>query len=313
YTFAPDPVTGVTTAFVTGSAGNPELRPWRANAVDLTFEKYWGSKGYLAAQFFWKDLKSYVYTQDVQVPVTDLALSPPNPGSVVDPIAILNIPINGKGGKLYGVELAGTLPFETFAPALEGFGVTGGVSYTKSKIRPTPSQPPSALPGYSKWVVNATAFYERYGFNVRGSVRHRSSFIGEVSGFAANRVRRNAKAETIVDGQVGYEFQPGNFLHGLSIYLQGQNLTDEPFVTTNPGEPDQIIDFQKYGRRFLLGATYKFQPPSVAAPPPPPPPSPPPPPPATQTCADGSVILATEACPVPPPPPPPPPPAPERG
>ena len=38
-----------------------------------------------------------------------------------------------------------------------------------------------------------------------------------------------------------------------------------------------------------------------------------PPPPATQTCPDGSVILATETCPVPPPPPPPPPPAPERG
>lgn len=38
----------------------------------------------------------------------------------------------------------------------------------------------------------------------------------------------------------------------------------------------------------------------------------PPPPPATQTCADGSVILATDSCPVPPPPPPPPP-APERG
>jgi opacity protein-like surface antigen len=55
-----------------------------------------------------------------------------------------------------------------------------------------------------------------------------------------------------------------------------------------------------------------------AAPPPPPPPppvveAPPPPPPATQTCPDGSVILATDSCPLPPPPPPPPPPAPERG
>lgn len=38
-----------------------------------------------------------------------------------------------------------------------------------------------------------------------------------------------------------------------------------------------------------------------------------PPPPATQTCPDGSVILATDACPSPPPPPPPPAPAPERG
>ena len=42
-------------------------------------------------------------------------------------------------------------------------------------------------------------------------------------------------------------------------------------------------------------------------------PPPPPPPPATQTCPDGSVILATDTCPAPPPPPPPPPPAPERG
>jgi hypothetical protein len=46
----------------------------------------------------------------------------------------------------------------------------------------------------------------------------------------------------------------------------------------------------------------------VAPPPPPPPPAPP----ATQTCPDGSVILATDVCPAPPPPPPPPPAA-ERG
>lgn len=54
---------------------------------------------------------------------------------------------------------------------------------------------------------------------------------------------------------------------------------------------------------------------AVAPPPAPlPPPPPPPPPPATQTCADGSVILATDMCPPPaPPPPPPPPPSGERG
>ena len=43
-----------------------------------------------------------------------------------------------------------------------------------------------------------------------------------------------------------------------------------------------------------------------------PPPPPPPPAPVTQTCPDGSVILATDSCPLPPPPPPPPPPTPER-
>ena len=80
---------------------------------------------------------------------------------------------------------------------------------------------------------------------------------------------------------------------------------------TYPGTWDAL------GRYLWVGATIDFIPPNKApmAPPPvvAPPPPPPPPPPATQTCPDGSVILATETCPVPPPPPPPPPPAPERG
>ena len=64
---------------------------------------------------------------------------------------------------------------------------------------------------------------------------------------------------------------------------------------------------------LLLSLVYNFA--AAAAPAPPPPPPPPPPPeaaPATQTCPDGSVILATSTCPAPPPPPPPPPPA-QRG
>lgn len=69
---------------------------------------------------------------------------------------------------------------------------------------------------------------------------------------------------------------------------------------------------------ILASLIYNFAseatpPPPPPLPPPPPPPPPPPAPPATQTCADGSVILATDTCPAPPPPPPPPAPTPERG
>ena len=75
---------------------------------------------------------------------------------------------------------------------------------------------------------------------------------------------------------------------------------------------DTSIDSKWRSHSFMASLTYNFYtPPAVVEAPPPPPP--PPPPPATQTCPDGSVILATETCPVPPPPPPPPPPAPERG
>ena len=68
---------------------------------------------------------------------------------------------------------------------------------------------------------------------------------------------------------------------------------------------DTTLDSRWRSHSLLASVIYNFY-----APPPPPPP---PPPPATQTCPDGSVILATDTCPAPPPPPPPPPPAPERG
>jgi iron complex outermembrane receptor protein len=104
----------------------------------------------------------------------------------------------------------------------------------------------------------------------------------------------------------------GNVLNVFDIKPRFDPSAAYSIFNYNPawGQPNII------GRYFRIGAKVDFEPgPAVApaepyvAPPPPPPPAPP----ATQTCADGSVILATEACPAPPPPPPPPPPAPERG
>ena len=73
--------------------------------------------------------------------------------------------------------------------------------------------------------------------------------------------------------------------------------------------------FEPTRHQIIGGVGLRFG--GVAAPPPPPPPPPPPAPPpvATQTCPDGSVIMATDVCPLPPapPPPPPPPPSGERG
>jgi iron complex outermembrane receptor protein len=215
---------------------------------------------------------------------------------------------------MYGAELAGTLPFDVFSPSLDGFGITGGGGWTKTHIIDFNGRP-STIPGYSKWVANLTAFYEKNGLNIRGSMRYRSAFLGDFVLFSGSLDRQFVLGETVFDAQIGYDFQPGSALAGLSLFVQGQNLTNERQATIQfKDEPESWLKYQTYGRRFLVGATYKFG--ARAAPPPPPPPLPPPPP-ATQTCADGAVIDATATCPAAPPPPPPPPPppepAPERG
>ena len=241
---------------VTGSGGNPSLRPYRATAFDLNFEKYFGTRGYLGLQLFHKTLHNYIYTAEAPFDYSSYPVQ--DPGFDFSYQGRISQPINGEGGKIYGAELAGTLPFDTFTPALEGFGVTGGVGYTKSEIAPSPGAPVEDIPGYSRWVANGTAYFERGGFNIRGSARYRSTFQGDFSGFGANRVRRRALAETIIDAQVGYDFQDGTALEGLSVFLQGFNLTNEPFVAINPGEPLQVLNYQNYGRRFMGGFTYKF-------------------------------------------------------
>lgn len=250
-------VNGVNVPIIRGSAGNPSLRPYRATAFDATIEKYFGTRGYIAVQGFYKDLTSFIYrNQEVAFDYANLP-APVNANLLTTSVGTLNRPINIGGGELYGVEVAGTLPFGALIGALDGFGVTGGGSYTKTRIRPEPGEPATDIPGYSRWVANGTAFFEKYGFNIRGSVRYRSTFLGELVGFGASRDFRRARDELIVDGQIGYDFTAG-FLNGISVYVQGQNLTDEPFVTEEGRNALRVAEYQKYGRRYLAGATLRF-------------------------------------------------------
>ena len=106
-----------------------------------------------------------------------------------------------------------------------------------------------------------------------------------------------------VDAGLKYRyFRTGRLNFDDAFAVNGTN-----FTTTASGH---------YASHSLLASlVYNFNASSVAAPIPAAAPAPPPPPPepATQTCPDGSVILATSACPAPPAPPPPPPPPAQRG
>jgi opacity protein-like surface antigen len=100
-----------------------------------------------------------------------------------------------------------------------------------------------------------------------------------------------------------------------SSSLDYRNIIDE----LNAGGVTYDTSSRFRSHSLLFSIIYSFSPPAAPPPPPPPPmPAPvvteaPPAPPATQTCPDGSVVLASDSCPVPPPAPPPPPATPERG
>ena len=167
-------------------------------------------------------------------------------------------PLNGNGGTLKGLELSASVPFSLVAPVLDGFGFVASLSKNSSSITVDNTNLGSAisLPGLSKTVTNFTVYYERNGFSARISERHRSDFIGEISGFGADRELRYVASESVVDAQLGYEFKTGK-LKNLSFMLQVYNLTNEEYRTYQQIK-DRLVEYQKYGKTYLIGANYKF-------------------------------------------------------
>lgn len=237
-----------------GSAGNPELRPWIANAVDISVEKYFGRRGYMSLAGFYKDLESYIYDQRQ---IRDFTGFPITGAEPVLRQGILTVPQNGEGGVIQGVEFALSVPFDMFWEPLEGFGMTFSASLTDSDIVANPGSPSTPMPGLSEKVGNLTVYYERNGFQARVSNRYRSEFLGELSGVGTDRIQRMVDAESVVDAQIGYEFQSGP-LEGLSALFQVNNLTDEQFKTFEADDTRRVIDYQQYGRTFLFGLNYRY-------------------------------------------------------
>ena len=238
-----------------GGGGNPELLPYIADVFDISYEKYFANRrGYVSLAGFHKELETYVYNRNQ---IFDFTGYPTGGVTPVINEGIVGAPDNGDGGYIRGIEFALSVPFEVVHPVLDGFGAQFSISQTESEVQPDPTQAPTALPGLSETVGNLTVYYEKNGFQARVSNRYRSEFLGEVAGFGNGRTLRQVAAENVVDAQLGYEFQSGP-LEGVSALFQVNNLTDEPFKTYENGDERRTIDFQSYGRTYLMGVNYRF-------------------------------------------------------
>ena len=244
----------------TGGGGNSELKPWIANAYDLSWELYFGeSKAYVSAAYFFKDLKTYIYNQVTEFDFSQLPI-PPNvlPADIPpSPIGEYTQPVNGDGGTIKGYELAVSLPLDVLWEPLEGFGLQANYSDTSSSISPNGPGSSEPLPGLSKYVSNITAYYERFGFSARVAQRHRSQFVGEVQGFGGDRTKIAFNGETVTDVQLGYTLQSGP-MKDVSFLLQVNNLENEPFSSSYDGRSDRPRQYFEYGRTYLLGVNYRF-------------------------------------------------------
>jgi iron complex outermembrane receptor protein len=255
-----------------GGGGKPDLQPWRAKSVDLSLEKYFEKRSYVAVAGFLKKLDSFIYQRSSERDFSGFPNYNPDltPGCFAtqpdcDPnIGTITTQDNGSGGKVYGIELSISLDGGLLTPALEGFGVQLSGSKTSNKLPKDENGDEIELDGFSDNVNSIAAYFERSGFSARVSRRYRSAFTATTRSVILNTQRSTQiDAESQIDAQLGYDFTSGT-LEGLTLLLQGNNLTNELAITRQSaevrGSPTGLLpgEDNHYGRVIRLGAAYKF-------------------------------------------------------
>jgi len=238
--------------------GNPSLEPKEALGIDLSYENYFSAEGYFAVALFHKDLQNWIFDGSYAVDMTGVA--DPSTGELPPTTSGTGKgKVNGGDGTLWGYEISATLPFNMVSEHLDGFGIIASYTGVESDMKDQNGDD-YQLPGLSESITSATFYYDKNGFSARASMRKRDAFKGDVYGLGFNTVQVDIVGETIWDAQIGYDFGEGGFesLDGLSIFLQGYNLTKEPFTSLQGDNALQVRDYQDYGSTYLLGFSYKM-------------------------------------------------------
>ena len=279
------PSTDPNKAFFSASGGNAKLLPTMADNYNVSYEHYFsgpasgyqcnaadskasdlcrsgGGGGYFALSGYFIKLTDYIdpnaaYLYDFSAFIPSY-LSASQQAQLGTPYGIVSGPTNDGHGYVKGAEATLNLPFNLLTPALDGFGTILDVSRNKSSLVYGDNPSPITLPGLAKWVAHGTLYYQHDGFEARVSDNYSSSFLGEVSGISASRIEQTLKGGSSYDAQVSYSFEHGSF-KGLTLIATGSNLSNKTFVTYQNNDPRQVLIWERYGRTYSLGISYKFQ------------------------------------------------------
>lgn len=270
-------------AYFSASGGNAKLKPTLADNYNVSYEHYFsggngfecnnadqknsdlcrsGGGGYFSVSGYFIKLKDYInpsaaYLYDFSA-FLPFGLTPDQVSQLGTTLGTVSGPTNDGHGYVKGAQVTLNLPFNLIAQPLDGFGMILTGNRTKSSVVYAGNPDPLTVPGLSKWVANATLYYQHSGFEARVSDDYRSSFLGEVSGISASRIEQTIKGGSTYDAQVSYTFQSGAF-KGLTLIAQGSNLSNKSFITYQNNDPRQVLTWESYGRRYDLAVSYKFQ------------------------------------------------------
>ena len=257
------------------SNSSPELRPFYANQIDISYEHYLpDSDGAFVFAIWNKDIQNFVGTteeKNFDYAAAGIDVPPPSETELTDKLGNVIDWQNGTythadnvddAGYIRGIEIAYTQTFK-FLPGLwSGLGANINFSYTESEITVASKVPgnvdenndplPGPIEGLSPRVISATLFYDYDDlFSARVNVRHRAAYLSEQIAVGDSEAAYFEK-ETIFSAQVSY-----NFTENLQAVMSMDNITDEANISyfINRNNTGTI---QNFGRTLYFGVNYKM-------------------------------------------------------
>jgi TonB-dependent receptor len=226
----------------TGGGGNPLLRPYKSDNVDLSYEWYFHPESLAAVAVYYKDLKDMIGASQ----------SLENIGGTQYIITSEN---NTKGGNLHGVELTLQSRFYFLPSFLQDFGMYANAAFVESNIHEAAPVPnPYPMVGLAHTTTEGDLFYNKGGFETRVAVKHHSEFT--VAPTWVGTTLKGLAPETILDASISYIFN-----EHWSARLQGHNLTNERARFTTDNNPQNLANdggYQVYGRSYLFDVAFKL-------------------------------------------------------
>jgi iron complex outermembrane receptor protein len=237
------PQISLTPSIYTGTGGNPQLDPYRANQFDISAEWYYAPQSLLSVAVFYKDIQSYLINateeelQRVETNTPDLTRCTVVSGALYNCRFDVTRPTNGPGGRNQGLEVA------IQQPIWNGFGVQA--NYTYSDAKATNGDP---IPGNSKHSWNLTGWYENERISARLSYNYRSKFFVDIDRAA----QLNSASVTSLDASASF-----NITENIALTADAVNLTDETLKFYS-GTTSRPRAYYKNGRIFYAGVRLKF-------------------------------------------------------
>jgi TonB-dependent receptor len=228
------------------TAGNPNLKPFRATNTDLSFEYYPSADSQVSVGLFNKKIDSYILEKQL-VKGVDLFKN----GQLFD----VTQAINAQGATTKGIELTARTAF-TFLPGwLSGFG--GDANYTRMSYKYAKGYERLnsldgtvlSYPGLSRNSYNLGLWYDLGKVNARLAYNYRDRFYTGANDVSGNP---NFQEKTgFLDAKFQYRYNDN-----VTISIEGKNLTDQA-QTTDAGDLFRVNEVAWSGRRYFFTVSVK--------------------------------------------------------